>query len=103
MKKQRNIEVTKVDKLIFVFTSSLNILIYSNQKKGLDTLYQEIVKIDENSIKFDKILDKVEKTFNNTVLLNKADINIMKTNSSKRLDLFKNDDNTPWKYILATN
>jgi len=103
MKKQHDIEVTKVDKLIFVFTSSLNILIYSNQKKGLDTLYQEIIKLDENSMKFDKILDKVEEVFDNTVLLNKADVDIMKTNSSKRLDLFKTDDNTPWKYILTTS
>ncbi len=103
MKKQHNTEVTKVDRLIFVFTSSLNILIYSNQKKGLGTLYQEIIKLDENSMKFDKILDKVENVFNNTVLLNKADIDIMKLNSNKKIDLFKNDGKTPWKYILATN
>lgn len=103
MKKQHKIEVSKVDRLIFVFTSSLNILIYSNQKKGLDTLYQEIIKLDKDSMKFDNILDKVEEVFNNTVLLNKADVDIMRTNSSKKIDLFKTDDNTPCKYILATN
>ncbi|MGM0445267.1 MAG: hypothetical protein ACQEQH_02580 [Bacillota bacterium] len=103
MKKQHKTEVSKVDRLIFVFTSSLNILIYSNQKKGLETLYQEIIKLDKDSMKFDNILDKVEEVFNNTVLLNKADVDIMRTNSSKNLDLFKSDDNTPWKYILATN
>ncbi len=103
MKKQHKIEVSKVDRLIFVFTSSLNILIYSNQKKGLDTLYQEIIKLDEDSINFNNILDKVEEVFNNIVLLNKSDVEIMKLNSNKRLDLFKTDDNTPWKYILTTN
>ncbi|MDZ7673405.1 MAG: hypothetical protein U5K53_11345 [Halanaerobiales bacterium] len=103
MKKQHKTEVNRVDRLIFVFTSSLNILIYSNQKKGLDTLYQEIIKLDEKSMKFDNILDKVEEVFNNIVLLNKADVDIMKTNSSKKLDLFKTDDKSPWKYILTTN
>jgi|GEM_PF-2807268 hypothetical protein len=103
MKKQHKAEVSRVDRLIFVFTSTLNILIYSNQKKGLDTLYQEIINLDDDSMTFNNILDKVEEVFNNIVLLNKSDVEIMKTNSNKSLDLFKTDDNTPWKYILTTN
>ncbi|MCF8002458.1 MAG: hypothetical protein K9K76_11475 [Halanaerobiales bacterium] len=97
--------VSKIGKIIFVSTRSLNLLIYYNDENNLSQIYNKLNDLDVEQLKYNKIMDIVDKNSNKKVLLNQSDIEIINKNSDDQINFFSHDVNNEnmYKYIFASN
>ena len=97
-------KVEKIDKLIFLEFNAVNILIYCNNKEGIEPIFKEINKLADKEVQFNKILKILDDHAINKVVLNKRDIEIMKLNSQSSLDFAQliADKQKALKYIFVS-
>lgn len=97
--------VSKIGKLIFISTRSLNILIYYNDENKLSKIYNKLNNLDEKELKYDKVTNIIDQNSNKKVLLNQSDIEIINKNADDGVNFFSHDVNNEnmYKYIFVSN
>ena len=97
-------KVEKIDKLIFLEFNAVNILIYCNNKEGIEPIFKELNELVDKEVQFNKILSILDDHAVNKVVLNKRDIEVMKLNAQSSLDFDQliADKQKALKYIFVS-
>ncbi len=97
--------ISKIGKIIFISTRSLNILIYYDNEKNLSKIYDKLNNLKNEDLKYNKVMNIIDQNSQKRVLLNQNDIEIINKNANKEISFFSHDVNNEnmYKYIFVSN